>query len=247
METSRRTLLRLGPAAALYWLATRNALAKPLQAKVFEGLREMSVLASELRHGALRPETWQDEMARLVAPLDVHEAMQAIDLDALIPELDPLPSDRPRVKELGFSDLDDALREAGLHIRLFALARGRAIVPHGHHGLVSMHWLLRGSLHGRHYDRLSQTRTHVIMRPTLDEVLRPGAATSVSDQRDNIHWFVALDAPAFTLDTVLSHLNPEGPSGRFYLDPNAAEPGQGDQLRTPIISPADARHRYGSR
>jgi hypothetical protein len=93
------------------------------------------------------------------------------------------------------------------------------------------------------------------MRPTIDRVLRPGAATSVSEQRDNIHWFVAMDGPAFALDVVVSGLDPAAPPGdalaraakrgRFYVDPRAAEPDGGDRLRAPILSHAQALARYG--
>jgi len=244
VAASRRTLLRLGPAALLYALGSRRALAEPLQGAVFEGLRAMNELALALRRGELSPTAWQDEMARLVATLDVAEASLALDLERLA-ATPSLPDDRARVRELSFPALDQALREAGLRPRLFALGQGRAIVPHGHHGMVSMHWILRGTLHGRHFDRLERTPTHVLMRPTLDAVLGPGAATSISDDRDNIHWFVAVEGPALTLDVIVSHLQPQGPHGRFYVDPRAAEDlGQG-RLRAPILTPQQARRRYG--
>lgn len=241
---SRRTLLRLGPAALLYALGSRRALAEPLQGAVFEGLAAMNALALALRHGELSPTAWQDQMARLVAAIDVTEAASALELDRLATTL-ALPDDRARVRELSFPALDQALRDAGLRPRLFALGRGRAIVPHGHHGMVSMHWILRGALHGRHFDRLEQTPTRVLMRPTLDAVLGPGAATSISDDRDNIHWFVAVEEPTFTLDVIVSHLDDGGPHGRFYVDPRAAEDVGDGRLRAPILTPAQARRRYG--
>jgi hypothetical protein len=241
---SRRTLLRLGPAALLYALGARRALAEPLRGAVVPGLHAMNELARQLRHGDLRPTDWQDEMARLVAGLPVAEAVQALDLDRLAATLE-LPDDRALVRELSFPELDLSLREAGLRPRLFALGPGRAIVPHGHHDMVSMHWVLHGAMHGRHFDRLEQTRDHVVMRPTLDRVLRPGAATSISDDRDNIHWFVAVDGPALALDVIVSHLHAEGPHGRFYVDPRAAQALGDGRLRAPILSPANARRRYG--
>jgi PCO_ADO len=241
---SRRTLLRLAPAALLYALGSRRALAEPVRSAVLPGLLAMEELARQLRRGQLRPTAWQDEMSALVAGLPVTAAVRALDLDRLAAALD-LPDDRPLVRELLFPELDQALRDAGLRPKLFVLGPGRAIVPHGHHAMVSMHWVLHGALHGRHYDRLEQTRTHVRMRPTLDRVLRPGAATSVSDDRDNIHWFVAVEGPAFALDVVVSHLRPDGPHGRFYVDPRGAQVLGGGELRAPIVSAAEARRRYG--
>jgi hypothetical protein len=241
---SRRTLLQLGPAALLAFLHARRALAAPVQAATLDQLRALGELALALRRGELEPMAWQDEMARHVAAIDVAEVIAAIELDRLVAALEPLPDDRPHVQSLELAALASLLSDAGAKLKLFALAPGRAIVPHGHHGLVSMHWLLRGSLHARSFDRLDRTRTHAIVRPTIDRVLRPGAATSVSEHRDNIHWFVALDGPAFALDLLVARLDPEAPHGRFYVDIRAAEPAD-DHLRAPIITPGEAHRRYG--
>lgn len=244
-DASRRALLRLGPVALLWLVHARQALAAPGRAAAHEELVAVGELALALRRGELDPVAWQDEMARRVAAIDVAEVIAALDLDRLATTLDPLPDDRPRVQPLQLAALDDLFTRAGAKLKLFALAPGRAIVPHGHHGLVSMHWVLRGALHGRSFDRLERTPGHVIMRPTIDRVLRPGAATSVSEHRDNIHWFVAIDGPALALDVLVPRLAPAGPHGRFYVDVRAAEPAGEGRLRAPIISAAEARRRYG--
>jgi hypothetical protein len=244
-DASRRMLLQLGPAALLWFLHARRALAEPGRSAALEGLVAMGELALALRRGELEPVAWQDEMARQVATIDVAEVISAIDLDRLSAGLEPLPEDRPRVKPVELDALASLLRDAGARLKLFALARSSAIVPHGHHGLVSMHWVLRGTLHGRSFDRLERTPTHVVMRPTIDRVLRPGAATSVSEHRDNIHWFVAVDGPAFALDVLVPGLGPTGPRGRFYVDVRAAEPAGDDRLRAPIVSGREAHRRYG--
>lgn len=244
-HASRRALLRLGPAVLLGLLHARQALAQPHRPAALAGLTAMGELALALRRGELDPVAWQDEMARHVAAIDVAEVIAAIDLDALVAAQGPLPDDRPRVQVLQLAALASLLESAGATLKLFALAPGRAIVPHGHHGLVSMHWVLRGALHGRSFDRLEHTPTHVVMRPTLDRVLRPGAASSVSEHRDNIHWFVAVDGPAYALDVLVPRLDPAGPHGRFYVDVRAAEPMGDDRLRAPIIGGAEAHRRYG--
>jgi hypothetical protein len=245
LDASRRMLLRLAPAALLSFLHARRALAAPGRIAALDGLAAMGELALALRRGELDPVAWQDEMARRIAAIDVAEVIAAIELDRLAAALDPLPDDRPRVRPLELAALESVLTEAGAKLKLFALGPGRAIVPHGHHGLVSMHWVLRGALHGRSFDRIERTPTHVLMRPTIDRVLRPGAATSVSEHRDNIHWFVAVDGPAFALDVLVPGLDPEGPRGRFYVDVRAAEPAGDDRLRAPIVTGGEAHRRYG--
>jgi hypothetical protein len=46
-----------------------------------------------------------------------------------------------------------------------------------------MHVMLRGQAHGRHFDRVHDEPNHITIRPTLDEVLGPGAVTTISDRR----------------------------------------------------------------
>lgn len=244
-DASRRALWRIGPAALLWLLGARRALAGPGAAAAIEQLAALGELALALRRGELEPVAWQDEMARQVAEIDVAEVIAAIDLDRLVASSEPLPDDRPRVRPLELAALESVLTLAGARLKLFALGHGRAIVPHGHHGMVSMHWVLRGALHGRSFDRLERTRSHVVMRPTLDRVLRPGAATSVSEHRDNIHWFVAVEGPAIALDVLVPGLAAEGPRGRFYVDVRAAEPMIDERLRAPILSGGEALRRYG--
>ncbi len=241
---SRRSLWSLGIAALAYAAGSRRALAGPVASIVERGLHAMCELATELRAGHVSPTAWQDQMSDLVASLDAAELAEAIELSRLAAELSPLPDDRARVRELRFDALGRALADAGVRTKLFALGPGRAIVPHGHQGMVSMHWVLRGAMHGRHFDRVATTARDVLIRPTIDRVLRAGDASSISEHRDNIHWFVAMEGPAYAFDVIVSHLDPQRPHGRVYLDPRAATP-EGDVLRAPRLSPAQARRRYG--
>ncbi len=221
LPCSRRTVLQLAPAAMLYALGVRRAVAAPLRAEVLEDLRQMNDLAVQLRRGAITPRDWQDQMAVLAAQVDTSELSRSLDIERLAATLE-LPRDRALVRELGFAPLDQALSDAKVHIRLFMLGHGRAIIPHGHDDMVSMHWLLHGALRARHYDRIERSPEHMLIRPTIDRVLRPGMATTVSDDRDNVHWFVAVEGPTFSLGVVVPRLTGEGPSGRVYLDPKAA-------------------------
>jgi hypothetical protein len=53
----------------------------------------------------------------------------------------------------------------------------------------------------------------------------------VSDDKDNIHWFQALEEPAFIFNIHVSGLNPDSTdtTGRVYLDPN------GEKLKDGLI------------
>ncbi|MCH2025907.1 MAG: hypothetical protein MK172_09215, partial [Verrucomicrobiales bacterium] len=81
--------------------------------------------------------------------------------------------------------------------QVFALKKGRSVVPHGHNNMATAFIVLKGNFHGRHYDRISDEKEHMIIRPTIDDRFGPGQTSSVSDDKDNVHWFKAEDEPAF--------------------------------------------------
>lgn len=244
-DASRRTLLQLGPAALLWLLYARGALAGSVRSATLGRLLGLGKLARALRNGELEPQAWQDEVARQTAELDIERVIEVIGLDVLLASAGPLPDDRPHVMPLELLALRSVLAEARARLKLLVLMHGRAVPPHGHRGMVSMHWVLRGALHARSFDRLALTPGHVTMRPTLDRVLRPGGVDSVSDHRDNIHWLVAVDGLAVALDLYVEGLEPKGPRGRFFVDVRAAEPAGDDVLRAPLLSAHEVLRRYG--
>lgn len=57
--------------------------------------------------------------------------------------------------------------------------------------------MLSGKAHARHFDRVHESAGHMVIRPTSDSIIGPGEVTTISDERDNIHWFRALTQPVF--------------------------------------------------
>lgn len=81
--------------------------------------------------------------------------------------------------------------------------------------------ILKGDLRGRHYDRLKDEPEHYIIRPTVDRTFVPGECSTVSDFKDNVHWFKAITELAFIFNLHVLSVNPNNrePTGRLYLDP----------------------------
>jgi hypothetical protein len=70
---------------------------------------------------------------------------------------------------------------------------------------------LQGEMHGRHYQRLGEESGNLLVRPTIDRQFRAGDFSAISDQRDNVHWFVTTSARAYTLDAIVDNLDPSRP------------------------------------
>jgi hypothetical protein len=97
----------------------------------------------------------------------------------------------------------------------------------------------------RHFERLKDEPEHLLLRPTIDTHSRPGDCSSVSDEHDNVHWFVATRGPAYTLDVIVPALAPEKPWGRDYVDPASAERLPNGEQRARRIGFAEAIRLYG--
>ena len=131
--------------------------------------------------------------------------------------------------------------------RNFLLAKNRAIVPHGHQDMASGHLVIHGSLRVRHFERLRDEPTHLILRPTIDRESQPGSATTVSDEKDNVHWLVATSQVAATFDVIMPDLQADRPT-RFmdFVDPREGEPLGDGTIRAPRLSPDEVFARYGN-
>ena len=58
--------------------------------------------------------------------------------------------------------------------QIFAMRKGRSVVPHGHDNMCTGFIVLRGDFSGRHYDRVEDDKDHYLIRPTIDRPLQAG-------------------------------------------------------------------------
>lgn len=190
--------------------------------------------AKDLRAGRITAPQWQTAMERALGEVSVAELKRAIGFDRRMQGL-VLPDDRAATV--------DVPADGPFVARVFALAKGRAIVPHAHHRMASVHVVLSGRFRVRHYERVSEAPGSVLLRPTVDRIATPGDRSSVSDERDNVHWFVALDGPSCTLDLIVPGLG--GKTVIDFVDPLGATHRGPDLLEAPRLTPMEAFRRYG--
>jgi hypothetical protein len=113
--------------------------------------------------------------------------------------------------------------------------------------MVSMHMALEGDVHARHYERRGGDDAHMIIEPTLDKTFARGELSTVSDERNNIHWFKAESDRVFMFNVAVFGLDgTKNFSGRDYIDPlNAEKLGDGT-LRARRIDGKEAFKLYGN-
>lgn len=220
----RRLVARLLAAAAIdLALTPGSARARPTPPERWLRTR-IDERARALRRGALPQPAWQAELAAEVAALDPAEVVAAL---ALAPGLAALAARRPRPRALELDHLEDAAGSAaaipGVRHRLFTFSKGQAIVPHGHDNLVSAFIVVDGEVRARHFERIADVGAHLLIRPSIDRVLRRGEHTSISDLHDNVHWLSAESGEALvynvSVDAGASARWPGRRAGRIYVDP----------------------------
>ena len=88
-------------------------------------------------------------------------------------------------------------------------------------------WSSRHS-QGRHWDRVEDHKDHYLIRPTIDRTFKPGEFSTVSDHRDNVHWFTARSEHAFLFNIHVNGSdagNPKSPGGSTSTRSARRSPG----------------------
>ena len=226
------------------WLAravhAARAVPAVLDEKLRSRLRKLDDASRALAHGEIKPVDWQRAGAEFCDGLDVQELCRAADFEHMAARLPLLPRGTS-------AEAIHLLDGQAFTPKIFAMGKGRAIVPHGHRNMVSQHLVLQGEMRGRHYERLRDEPGWLVVRPTIDKVFRTGDFSSISDQRDNVHWFVTTSERAYTLDAIVDNLDRSRPYPYQidFVDPERAAAEKDGGLRLPRIGLEESLQRYG--
>ncbi len=83
----------------------------------------------------------------------------------------------------------------------------------------------------------------MIIRPTIDREFHPGEYSTVTDVKDNVHWFKSKSDRAFIFNIHVLSVQP-GKTGRVYIDPAGEKISEG-RIRARKIDHAQANKLYG--
>lgn len=216
---------------------------EPIAAK---WLVEVEELSGGLMGRRIRPAAWQEKIEDLFRRVDLKDLLRTINYDELS-KAAVFPEDHESNYELEFPQIEGLPARLTYLPSFVAMQQGRAIVPHGHHNMVSMHMLLEGEVHARHYERRGDDDTHMLVEPSLDKTFARGELSTVSDERNNIHWFKATRGPAFMFNVAVFGLDgTKNFTGRDYIDPLGGHKLGDGRLRARRIEYKEALKLYGN-
>jgi hypothetical protein len=246
-----RSFLAVLPAVVFTRVAwATNAFAPQVREPLQRWALRLDQICRDLETHELTPVQWQDETEALFSEVSLRDVIQDIDLERLVAGIE-YPDDHAATRRVTLPDIAGMERQMRWGPRVFALQCGRAIVPHAHNNMVSSHFVLRGEFHVRTFQRVRDDENHIVIEPSIDRVFQPGEVVTMSDQRDNVHWFVARSDHAFTFDVPVVDLFPgrEYPTpaqyhGMIYIDPAGDRTSDG-YIRAPVMDPEASIRKYG--
>jgi hypothetical protein len=207
-------------------------------------LADLAQLCQDVKGQKIKDVEWQAKIEELYGKVDLPALCQCLDLDRL--------AERAKLPDNGAASLGvDLSKVEGLPKivfgkQIFGLKKGRAVVPHGHDNMCTAFIVLRGDFRGRHYDRVEDNKDHYLIKPTSDRKYRPGEPSTISDHKDNVHWFIAESEPAFIFNIHVLGYNPENKKSgnRVYVDPEGEKTSAG-LIVAKKMSSAECHKKYG--
>lgn len=214
---------------------------KPVAIKWAARLNELS---QDLKGQKLTQQQWQQQIEALYAQADLPEVLRLVDFDKV--KKNELVDNGARSIRFELPEVEGLPKQLVFGKQIFGLKKDRSVVPHGHNNMATAFLMLQGECHGRHYDRLEDHEDHYIIKPTIDRQFKAAEYSSVSDYKDNVHWFKATSETAYIFNIHVLNVQPGGtnPTGRVYMDPNG-EKLQGGLIKAPKLGYKEVNELYG--
>jgi hypothetical protein len=236
------SLLTFGLVETLFARDLFAADAKPMIGRWILSLVE---LCQSVKDHKVKDTDWQTKIEELYKTCDLPELVKLIDLDKLARDV-KFPDQGAASLGVDLSKVEGMPKQYVFGKQIFAMKKGRAVVPHGHDNMCTAFIVLRGNFVGKHYDRVEDKKDHYLIKPTIDRTFKPGESSTISDHKDNVHWFTAENETGFLFNIHVVETNPENPKrpGRVYVDP-MGEKLAGGLIKAPKLSYGKVNQLYG--
>jgi hypothetical protein len=242
---NRKMLASLTAFGLIETLVRNDLFADSVKPLINQWVLRLHQLGKDLKAHKLKDVEFQVQLEELYRQVDLAELIRLVQLDRLTQGL-RYPDKGAASLGIDLSHVEGLPKRLVFGKQIFALRKGRSVVPHGHDNMCTGFIILRGDFIGKHYDRVEDNADHYLIRPTIDRPFRPGECSTISDHKDNVHWFKAESDTAFIFNIHVLGYNPENPrvSARVYVDPDG-ERVRGGLVVARKISSAECHRKYG--
>jgi hypothetical protein len=226
-------------------LVSHDLFADSVKPVIGKWVVEMHDLARDLKDQKLKDVDFQAKLEDLYRRVDLAELLKLVDLDRVARTV-KYPDRGAANLGVDLSQVEGLPKKVVMGKQIFAMRKGRSVVPHGHNNMATGFIVLRGDFIGKHYERVEDLDDHYLIKPTIDRVFKPGEYSTISDHKDNVHWFKADSDTGFIFNVHVMGYNPENPkpAARVYVDPDG-EKVAGGLIKAKVISSAECHKKYG--
>ncbi|MBI5758505.1 MAG: hypothetical protein HZA46_08315 [Planctomycetales bacterium] len=244
-EFTAQSLASLLTASLLETLGRCDAFAAEVRPLTIKWLADVDQLGRDVKGQKISQIAWQKKIEELYSKVDLPDLLKFIEFDKLTHDL-KMVDNGARSLRIKFPEVEGLPKDFVFGHQIFALKKGRSVVPHGHNNMATAFLILKGDFQGRNYDRLQDEKEHLILKPTVDKKFVPGGVSTISDDKDNVHWFQALSESAFIFNIHVTNIRPgnTSPTGRVYVDPNGEKLKDGT-IRAKLLGYTEAHEMYG--
>ena len=204
---------------------------------------QLNEYCNDLRQESINPKEWQHLTESLFSQISMEDLLKFIDFERLTTGF-TYPDLGVNTKRVEFPKLTGLPENTAFVKKIFGMKKDRAIIPHGHSNMASAHLILKGEMHLRHYEKVDEYDSNLIIKPTIDKMVNVGQYSSISDQKDNVHWFIANTETAFTFDVIMLDLN-QASYDIHNIDIYEKEDLSDGTMRVPILDVEAALKKYG--
>ncbi len=244
-EFSKQTLGSLLTFSLLQTVFSNDAFGNEIAPITGKWLNDVNELSKDVLGKKIKQTEWQEKLEQLMGQVDLPELLKFIDFEKLISNLE-FSERGERAIQHKLPEVEGLPTELVFGHQIFAFKKDRSVVPHGHNNMATAFLILQGEFHGRHYDRVEDPDDeHMIIRPTIDRQFEAGGFSTISDHKDNVHWFKSLSETAFIFNIHVLNIDPENKlGGRVYIDPDGEKLSEG-RIRAAKMTPHEAHKKYG--
>lgn len=168
-------------------LFSRDLVADGVKPIVQRWLLELNDLSRDLKEYRLKDVEFQAKLEELYRRVDLDELTKLVQVDRLM-QGKKYPERGALSLGLDLTKVEGMPKKLFFGRQIFAMTKGRSVVPHGHDNMATGFIILRGNFTGKHYERVEDHDDHYLIKPTIDRTFKPGEVSTVSDHKDNISW-----------------------------------------------------------
>jgi hypothetical protein len=249
LDSRRGFNLRMLGSLAAYGLVEtffrHDAIAESVKPVVTKWMAELNALSKDLKADKkLKDTEFQAMLEELYRRVNLPDLLKLLDLEKVAKA--ELPDNGAKSVGIDLSKVEGLPPRLVFGKQIFGMKKGRSVVPHGHSNMCTGFIILRGTFAGKHYDRVEDHPKHYLIRPTIDREFKEGEFSTVSDHKDNVHWFKATSESGYIFNIHVTGYDPaiKLSTGRLYLDPDG-EKTKGGLIVARKMTSAECHRKYG--